>query len=154
MKTSRLDRIESQLVTAMQLAENCLIRMEQLLAPGDAAPSVEPAPLFSEDRASLLDRVRGLRSEIEVLTKDLRLERRPVDIHHALNTELTSLWLILENCRPERLREGSGLLRTPAGTALEEGVQKLLVKVIGLRSELRRQAFLTRRDRGEAPGPE
>jgi hypothetical protein len=139
----------------MQLAENCPIRMEQLLAPGDraGAPSLEQTPLLTDDRESLLERVRGLRSEIEVVTKDLRLERRTVDVHQALSTELTSVWLILENCRPARLREGNGLLGTPAGTALEEGVQKMLAKVIGLRSELRRQAFLTQRDSGEVPGP-
>lgn len=59
------------------------------------------------------------------------------DIRQVLNAELSSAWVMLENCRPKRMK-GYGVEFDPAArAALEESVEHLVAQVIALRAKIR-----------------
>jgi hypothetical protein len=93
--------------------------------------------LSAEERASFLGEIRQLREELHHFAEQCSLQRRPVDIRQVLNAELSSAWVMLENCRPKRMK-GYGVEFDPTvRTSLEENVERLLARVVTLRAKLR-----------------
>ncbi len=130
---------QRRLEVTVSLVENGLDRMERLLSegpPGGSVRTVEDT-LSPEERSSLLDDIGHLRSQLRRLAEQYSLQRHAVDIHQVLNAELSSAWVMIENCRPKRMK-GYGVEFDPVVRAtLEENVEQLLARVLALRAKLR-----------------
>lgn len=130
---------QRRLEATVSLVENALDRMERLLSestPGGIVRAVEDT-VAADERASLLDEIRQLRNELQRFAEHYSLQRHPVDLRQILNAELSSAWVMLENCRPKRMK-GYGVEFDPmARAALEDNVEQLLARVLALRGKLR-----------------
>jgi hypothetical protein len=129
---------QRRLEATVGLIENGLDRMERLLAEdgqGGIVRAVEDT-LSPQERSSLLDDFRRLRNELHNVAKLFALQRHPIGIRQVLNAELSSAWVMLENCRPKRMK-GFGVEFDPVvRAALDEGVEKLVTQVLALRAKL------------------
>jgi hypothetical protein len=128
-----------RLEATISLVEDGLERVEQLLRASGRSGIVRAVEdnLGAEERASLLEQVRRLRSELGAFAARFALGRHPVDIRQVCNAELSSAWVMIENCRPKRMK-GFGVEMPPEMRAeLEAGVEKLLAAVQSLRAALR-----------------
>jgi hypothetical protein len=65
------------------------------------------------------------------------LQRHATDIRQVLNAELSSAWVMVENCRPERMKGYAAEFDPRVREALEEHLERLLAQIIGLRARLR-----------------
>jgi len=130
---------QRRLEVTVSLVENGLDRMERLLSegpPGGSVRTVEDT-LSPEERSSLLVDFGHLRSQLRRLAEQYSLQRHAVDIHQVLNAELSSAWVMIENCRPKRMK-GYGVEFDPVVRAtLEDNVEQLLARVLALRAKLR-----------------
>lgn len=130
---------QRRLEATVSLVENSLDRIERLLsdhAQDSIARAVEDT-LSPEERTSFLDHIRQLREELHELAEHYSLQRHPVDIRQVLNAELSSAWVMLENCRPKRMK-GYGVEFDPAARAsLDKNVEELIARLIALRAKLR-----------------
>ena len=127
------------LEATVSLVEDGLDRMERLLSEGGESGIVRAVEdtLSPEERANLLDKVRQLGTELQSFAAKFSLQRHPVDIPQVLNAELSSAWVMLENCRPKRMK-GYGVEFNPQTRAtLEETVEHLVGEVLALRGKLR-----------------
>jgi hypothetical protein len=130
---------QRRLEATVSLVEDGLERMEHLLTEGgqDRIVRAVEGTISADERASLRESVHKLREALHLLAERFSLERRPLDIRQVLNAELSSAWVMLENCRAKRMK-GYGVEFEPqARTALEESVEQLLAQVIALRGKLR-----------------
>ncbi len=130
---------QRRLRATVNLVQGGLDRMERLLAEGGRSGSVQTVEntLSADDREFLLERIRRLRTLLHAFAQQFSLPHQPMDIRQVLNAELSSAWVMLENCRPKRMR-GFGVEFDPAArTALENSVQELIERVIALRARIR-----------------
>jgi len=128
-----------RLEVTVSLVENGLDRMERLLGDsvqGGILRSVEDT-LSPEERSALLEEIRRLRDDLDKFAEEYRLERHPLALRQVLNAELSSTWVMLENCRPKRMK-GYGVDFDPGlRAALEEKVELLVTQVVALRTKIR-----------------
>lgn len=130
---------QRRLDATVSLVEDGLDRMERLLLEGGRSGIVRTVKdtLSAEDRDDLLERVRKLRALLHAFAQEFSLAHKPMDIRQVLNAELSSAWVMLENCRPKRMK-GYGVEFDPAArAALENSVQELIERVIALRARIR-----------------
>ncbi len=123
-----------RLESTVGLAEAAIDRTEQLLRAGQngVVRKVHDS-LSSEVRAELLGRLRELRQALEALAADFALAPHGLDIRQILDAELSTLWVMLENCRPARMKGYGQAFDPQARAALESHVEKLLDAVLSLR---------------------
>ncbi len=130
---------QRRLKATVNLVECGLDRMDQLLAEGGRTGIVQTVEdtLSADDREFLLERIARLRSLLHAFAQQFSLPQQPMDIRQVLNAELSSAWVMLENCRPKRMK-GYGVEFDPAArVALEDSVQELIEWVIALRARIR-----------------
>ncbi len=133
------DLQQRKLEATVSLVESGLDRVERLLSDYGQKGIVRTFEdtLSAEERAALLEKVYQLRGELHVFAQRFGLQRHPVDIQQVLNAELSSVWVMLENCRPNRMK-GYGVEFDPeVRKALEESLERLLSQVIAVRAKLR-----------------
>ncbi len=127
-----------RLEATVRLVEDAMDRMERLLAEGGREGIVRAVEdsFSAEERREFGEEVRRLREALADLARRFSLERHPMEIRQVLNAELSSAWVMLENCRPKRMK-GYGVAFEPEQRrALEESVEELLGHVRSLRSKL------------------
>jgi hypothetical protein len=122
----------------VKLIENGLERMERLLNEGGQQGIVHAIEhtLSSEQRGSLLERIGQLRTALGEFAARFALQQHPLEIRQVLNAELSSAWVMLENCRPKRMKGYGVKLDDPARSALEENLEHLLAHVAAMRARL------------------
>jgi hypothetical protein len=126
-----------RLEATVQLVEESLERVERLIAErsGGSLKAVQN-PFLPEDRQHLLTAIHELRSKLASFVVACQLKRRSVDLRQILNSELISAWVMLENCRPKRMK-GYGIeFAESSSKALDEGVESLLEQLDKLRQLL------------------
>ncbi len=130
---------QRRLEATVSLVENSLDRMERLLAEGGLNGIVRAVEdtLSSDERSFLLEKIRQFRNALHDFAEQFSLQRHPVDIHQVLNAELSSVWVMLENCRPKRMKGDGVEFDARTRTVLEESVEDLVAQVIALRAKLR-----------------
>ena len=130
---------QRRLEATVSLVESGLDRMERLLAEGgeDGIVRAVENGLAPDLQASLLAEIRQLRRELESFAQQFSLQRRPVDIRQVLNAELSSAWVMLENCRPERMKGFGVEFDSVTRDALDESVGNLVMRVLTIRAKLR-----------------
>src|SRR5579884_772835 len=90
--------------------------------------------LDPERRSRLLELLEAFRQDLSGLAQQFRLQHHPVDLVQILNAEFSSAWVMLENCRPRRMK-GYGIAFDPAvAAALDSAVDRLTARVDQLRA--------------------
>jgi hypothetical protein len=119
-------------------ADDAMNRMERLLlnAGQDGAVRKVENSLSIEARDALLTQLRILRSLLAAMAEAFSLQPHALDIRHVLDAELATLWVLLEDCRPARMRGYGQQFAPEARAALEEYVEKLLAHVATMRGQV------------------
>lgn len=134
-----LDELHARrLATVVTLVENALDRIELLLRGiekgGEAARSA--AEINSEQIRQIRNRSEEIRRRLREASERFAIRPHNPDPRQTLGAELSSLWVILENARPRRLK-GYGREFDPADrTDWEALIQALLHDVDQIQNAL------------------
>jgi hypothetical protein len=126
-----LDELHARrLATVVTLVENALDRIEPLLGGMAAAGrQTRGAALTSEQIRKIRPRCEEIRRRLHEATERFSIRPQKPDARQTLGAEIASLWVILENARPKRLK-GYGRDFDPADKGdWENLIQDLLDKV-------------------------
>ena len=126
-----------RLETTVQLIAESMARCEQWLATSrEGIVRVVRRSIEENGREQLARDLDRLRAALERFAMDFELEAQPVDLAQVLNAEFSSAWVMLENCRPQRMK-GYGVAFDPKGAAaLNQSIDGLLRQVEALRKEV------------------
>lgn len=128
-----------KLAATTRLLDDTLGRMESFLT-GPAQPLLgrEIVESFNPaEKAALLSGIQRLREDLIALNQDFELEKDQLDSRQVIQAGVSSVWVWLENCRPERMK-GYGVAFDPAlRAALEQHIERILAQVQNLRLVLR-----------------
>jgi len=125
------------LEATLSRADDAMHRMERLLAnagQGGAVRKVENT-LSNEAREALLAQLRALRTLLSSLATAFSLEPHALDIRRVLDAELSTLWVLFEDCRPSRMKGYGQPFAAEARSELEERVEALLAHVAAMRGQ-------------------
>jgi hypothetical protein len=136
-----LDELHARrLETVMGMVANALDRIEHLLAGQEAGSPVrrvrQPTDISSEQIRKVREESEIIRRRLGEAARRFSIRPRKPDPRQTLAAELASLWVILENARPRRLK-GYGREFAAADKADWEAlIQDLLRELERLRSAL------------------
>jgi hypothetical protein len=138
---------QRRLEATMQLLEESIARCERWLAgSGEGIVRVVRASIDPRERQRLANEIERLRMALERFAAHFELQARPVDLAQVLNAEFSTAWVMLENCRPKRMK-GYGVAFDPeTAAALNSGIDQLLEEVESLRKEIAGAAETRARD--------
>ncbi len=138
MQTKLHELHQRRLEATVQLIEDGLNRSERLLREGGREGVVRAVEntLTDESRARLLKGIEQLRAALQEFAGRFGLKRHALDIRQVLNAELSSTWVMLENCRPKRMKGYGVTFEEGLRKTLEESVEELLAQVNHLRAML------------------
>jgi hypothetical protein len=119
-------------------ADESIHRMERLLLEGGQNGVVRKVEntLSKESREALLARVGSLRALLASMAETFSLQPHPLDLRRVLHAEISHLWVLFENCRPERMKGYGQEFAKGAREALVENVETLLAEILRLRGQL------------------
>jgi hypothetical protein len=129
---------QRKLEATVQLIEDGVKRSEDLLRGAGQqgiVRSVESG-LSQGERTELLEKLAEFHAALRRFAERFELERRPLDLRQVLNAEFSSAWVMLENCRPKRMKGYGVAFAEAERAALEESVEELLSQVKGLRARI------------------
>jgi hypothetical protein len=131
------DHHQRRLEATVQLLEESIARCRRWLTGGHEGilrvvqTSIDPA-----ERERLLREIDLFHAALHRFAAEFDLEPRPMSLAQLLNAEFSTAWVMLENCRPKRMK-GYGVAFDPdTATALNAEVDRLLVRVEVLRDEI------------------
>ena len=133
------DHHQRRLEATVQLLEESIARCRRWLSgPGEGILRVVEASIDPAERERLLREIDLFHAALHRFAAEFELEPRPMNIAQLLNAEFSTAWVMLENCRPKRMK-GYGVPFDPAAaTNLNGEVDRLLERVEILRKELAR----------------
>jgi hypothetical protein len=126
------------LEATLSRVDEALNRMERLLTAGGQEGVIRKIEntLSPGSNEILLAEVRSLRKMVVSLAQTFRLEPHPLDIRRVLDAEISTMWVLFENCRPERMKGYGQAFAKEAREALEKNVEMLLAQILKLRKRL------------------
>jgi hypothetical protein len=126
-----------RLESTLGLAEASISRMEKLLTEGghDGAVRKVEDTLSGEARDAILNQIRALRALLAEMAAALSLHARSMDIRRVLDAELSTLWMMFENCRPSRMKGYGQEFEPQARAALEKYIERMVDLVVALRTK-------------------
>lgn len=127
------------LESSVGLADDAARRMERLLLEGGQQGLIRPITNSLSPQASemLLAQVRELRSLLVQMVENFSLSPHPLDLHQVLVAEVSALWVIFEDCRPDRMRGYGQEFSPQAKVALEQLVDRLAKHTFAMASSMR-----------------
>lgn len=133
------ERHRRRLEATVQLLEESLARCRRWLdGTGEGIVRVVRSTIGEEERERLVREMDRLHTALHGFAEEFELESRAVDVEQLLNAEFSSAWVMLENCRPKRMK-GYGVAFDPGAAAkLDAEVDRLLENVRVLRREILR----------------
>lgn len=131
------ERHQRRLEATVQLLEDSISRCRRWLGGGtEGIVRVVQASITETERQRLLEQLDGFHSALGEFAGRFELRPRPVELAQVLNAEFSTAWVMLENCRPKRMK-GYGVRFDPdASEALNRCVDGLLERVGKLRNEV------------------
>ncbi len=126
--------LESSLI----LADASIHRMERLLTDGgeEGVVRIIEDTLTPETHAQLLEGIHILRDILAAMADSFSLQPHPLNIRRVLDAEISSLWVLFEDCRPARLK-GYGQEFSPEARAeLNDTIDKLMAHLHLMRKHL------------------
>ena len=133
------ERHQRRLEATVQLLEESIARSRRWLAGMDAGiVRVVRGSLPDRSRERLLREVDLFHAALHEFASKFELEPRAVALAQLLTAEVSTAWVMLENCRPKRMK-GYGVAFAPeTAVALNAEVDRLLERVESLRREIER----------------
>lgn len=133
------EKIRRRLETAARLVEQRLLRIERLLAgaAGEERFRAVEGVLPVADRDALAEQAAAFRRELAALGQRLALRPQPAELRRLLEAELSSIWVILENCYTQRMKGYGVAFDDRTRAALDGEIAALLARVREMRSRLR-----------------
>jgi hypothetical protein len=131
------ERHQRRLEATVQLLEESIARCQRWLAgSGEGIVRVVRSSIEENERQRLATALDRFRASLKRFAAHFELEARPVDLAQVLNAEFSTAWVMLENCRPKRMK-GYGVAFDPATAAeLNNNIDRLLREVEALRREI------------------
>jgi hypothetical protein len=119
--------------------EQSLDRIENLLRSRRGAGTVDAVEdsLPEDSHRELLEMLMRLRACLEDFATEFGLRSHVMDIRQILNAELSTAWVMLENCRPKRMKGYGVPFDKDVRQAIEGGVEELLAQVRELQKLVR-----------------
>ena len=112
-----LDELHARrLATIATVFESALDRMGLVLKSLESATGNEPSRLKPEHVRLALDMMRTIRTRLSASLNHFSVQLRKPEPRQILAAELSTLWVVLENARPERMK-GYGREFSPADKA-------------------------------------
>jgi len=123
-----------RLATVASVFESALDRMELVLKSLESASGDDPLPIRPEHIRLGRERMDTVRNRLSESLKRFSIQLRKPEPMQILAAELSTLWVVLENARPERMK-GYGREFSPADKADWENLIEGLISDI---KEMRR----------------
>lgn len=126
------------LEATLSRADEAIRRMEQLLTNGGQDGIVRKIEdtLSPESREVLLSQLHSLQSKLATMAKSFSLDPHTLDIRRVLDAEISTLWVLFEDCRPARMKGYGQEFAPDARATLEETVENLAAHVRTMRAQL------------------
>jgi len=129
-----LDELHARrLATVAIIFESALDRMEQVLKSLESPYGEGPAPVQAEHVGLAREKMRTIRTRLSASLNRFSIQLRKPEPRQILAAELSTLWVVLENARPERMK-GYGRKFSPADKAdWEELIEGLISDIEEIR---------------------
>jgi hypothetical protein len=126
------------LEATLSRADESIQRMEQLLITSGQEGAVRKIKgnLSKESRETLLAGFCSLRALLKSMAQTFSLQSHPLDLRRVLHAELSHLWVLFENCRPQRMKGYGQQFAEEARVEIEKNVETLLAEILKLRTQL------------------
>ncbi len=132
-----LDELHARrLATVVSLVESALDRIELVLRGMEKANAARPSTphLTTEQLRLVRQKIETVRIRLQEADERFAVQRQLPEPRHVLAAELSSLWVVLENATPKRMK-GYGKEWDPADRAdWERFIQGLLHDLTQIRS--------------------
>lgn len=131
------DHHQRRLEATVQLLEESIARCRRwLTGTGEGILRVVQTSIDPAERERLLRELDHLHGALHRFAAQFELEPRPTNLAQLLNAEFSTAWVMLENCRPKRMK-GYGVDFEPGvATKLNGEVDQLLARLDVLRQDL------------------
>ncbi|HXE74050.1 MAG TPA: hypothetical protein VNN18_00240 [Candidatus Xenobia bacterium] len=128
---------QRHITTGLKLIDKAVRRIEYVLERGvrHTGPSGVQASLDQETIEHLRTLMHQLQDDANELYRKYGGRGKPLNLDRVLDAELSSLWEMLEDSRPERMR-GYGPMDAETAHLVEADMQRLLQLVLRARSLL------------------
>jgi hypothetical protein len=128
------ERHQRRLEATVQLLEESIARCQRWLE-GSGEGIVRPvrASLGDARRERLAKELEAFRIALGRFSAEFELQSRPVDLAQVLNAEISTVWVMLENCRPKRMKGYGAAFEPEIAAALNGSIDRLLEEVARLR---------------------
>ncbi len=137
MKLDELHR--RRLEATVQLLEESIARCRRWLGgTGEGIVRVVRMSVDDGERERLLREIDLLHAALHEFAAEFELEPRAVDLMQLLNAEVSTAWVMLENCRPKRMKGYGVAFEAETAARLNGEVDRLLERVGVLRREIAR----------------
>jgi hypothetical protein len=132
------DLPERRVAVTVRLVDAALQRMLAALAQGehDLIGRALDNSLTATEREELVRRVRALRADLATFAGRFKLPEQRTDVRQILNAEISTIWTLLENCNPKRMKGFGVALDAPVQRSLEAELSRLLTQVNQLMGSL------------------
>ena len=129
-----LDELHARrLATVAIIFESALDRMELVLKSLESPYGEGPAPVQAEHVGLAREKMRTIRTRLSASLNRFSIQLRKPEPRQILAAELSTLWVVLENARPERMK-GYGRKFSPADKAdWEELIEGLISDIEEIR---------------------
>ena len=126
--------LESMLI----LADESLLRMRRLLRERGQQGIVRQITnsMSERKRIEMSEKVETLHRLFGKFAAQFSLEHRPLDLQRVIEAELSSLWVNLQDCRPDRMKGYGQPFSPEAQKHLERTIEGLLAQVEDMRALL------------------
>jgi hypothetical protein len=129
---------ERRVAVTVRLVDAALQRMLSALAPGEheLVGRVLDNSLTATEREEFLQRIRALRADLAAFAGRFKLPEQRTDVRQILNAEISTIWTLLENCYPKRMKGFGVSFEEPVQRSLETELSRLLTQVNQLMDSL------------------
>jgi hypothetical protein len=130
---------ERRVAVTIRLVDAALLRMLHLLSQEHSSHlgrSMQSS-VSEDERTDFLQRVRQLRRDLRTFAEQWELPEQKIDARQVLNAEISTIWTLLENCYPKRMKGFGEVFKDSDRPLLEKSVRHLLEQVESLIGLLR-----------------
>ncbi len=100
-----LDELHARrLATVASVFETALDRMELALKSMESADGGDSSPIQAEHIRRARDTMRAIRTRLSASLNRFSIQPRKPEPRQIIAAELSTLWVVLENARPERMK--------------------------------------------------
>ena len=99
-----LDELHARRLATVAIFESALDRMELVLKSLESPYGDGPSPVQAEHIGLAREKMRTIRTRLSASLNRFSVQLRKPEPRQMLAAELSTLWVVLENARPERMK--------------------------------------------------